>query len=367
MRVKVGGEVRELRTIWREGRLIHMIDQRKLPHRLEIVTTGSVEETAEAIRSMTVRGAGAIGVAAAYGMAQAALEGRGLPRGEFKAYLEAAASLLRGTRPTAANLFNAIDRCLRAADEDSEDPAGRVVSEADRIAEEDLEASRRIGEFGSSLIHDGARILTHCNAGALAFIDYGTALSPIRLAHRQGKRILVLVDETRPRLQGAMLTAWELEQEGIPHAVIADNAAGYYMRRGEVDIVIVGADRIALNGDLANKVGTYEKAVLAAENGVPFYVAAPRMTFDPKCVSGENIVVEERGGEEVRYIWGLDDEGRISRVLIMGRDTPVRNPAFDITPGRYVTGFITEAGLLSPPYPETIPRFLGLRGHVGGS
>lgn len=361
MRVKVGEEIKEFRTIWREGRRVHMIDQRKLPHKFEIVSTWRHEETAEAIRSMTVRGAGAIGVAAAYGMAQAALEAEGLPNEDIKNYLESAAIILRSTRPTAANLFHAIDRCLRAAERSPEDPVGGVVSEADTIAEEDLEASKRIGEFGSLLIADGARILTHCNAGALAFIDYGTALSPIRLAHRQGKRILVLIDETRPRFQGAMLTAWELEQEGIPHVVIVDNAAGYYMRRGEVDIVIVGADRVAINGDFANKIGTYEKAVLAAENGIPFYVAAPKMTFDPNCVSGEHIEVEERSGEEVRYVYGLNELGELSRVLIMGRDTPVRNPSFDITPAKYVTGFITESGILRPPYSETIPRFLGLR------
>lgn len=360
MRVKVGGEVKEFRTIWREGRRIHMIDQRKLPHRFEIASTWRHEETAEAIRRMVVRGAGAIGVAAAYGMAQAALEAEGLPKGDIKPYLESAAALFRSTRPTAVNLFHAVDRCLGAAGE-AENPVVRVVSEADAIAEEDLEASRRIGEFGSLLIKDGMKILTHCNAGALAFIDYGTALSPIRFAYRQGKRILVLVDETRPRLQGAMLTAWELEQEGIPHIVIVDNAAGYYMRRGEVDMVIVGADRVAVNGDLANKIGTYEKAVLAAENGIPFYVAAPKMTFDPNCISGEQIEVEERSEEEVRYVYGLNESGELSRVLIMGRDTPVRNPSFDITPARYVTGFITESGILRPPYSETIPRFLGLR------
>lgn len=361
MRVKMGGEVKEFKTIWRERRLVHMIDQRKLPHKFEIVSTWRHEETAEAIRSMIVRGAGAIGVAAAYGMAQAALEAEELKE-DIRTYLESAAALLRSTRPTAVNLFHAIDRCLRAAEGPSENPVMSVLTEADAIAEEDLEASRRIGEFGSLLIPDGAKILTHCNAGALAFIDYGTALSPIRLAHQQGKRILVLVDETRPRLQGAMLTAWELEQEGIPHAVIVDNAAGYYMRRGEVDMVIVGADRVAVNGDFANKIGTYEKAVLAAENGIPFYVAAPKMTFDPNCMDGDHIEVEERSGEEVRYIYGLNEMGELSRILIMGKDTPVRNPSFDITPARYVTGFITENGILRPPYSETIPRFLGLKG-----
>ena len=360
MRVKIGGETNEVRTIWREGRTIKMIDQRKLPHVFEITAMNHHKETAEAIRNMVLRGAGAIGVAGAYGMAQAAMEAEDLSPEEFKRYIEKAAERLRKTRPTAANLFHAIDRCLKVASYGPvPERVHRAVVEADAIAKEDLSASRRIGEYGCNLINDGFRVLTHCNAGALAFIDYGTALSPIRFAHRQGKKVFVFVDETRPRCQGARLTAWELQQEGIPYAVIVDNAAGHFMRRGEVDMVIVGADRIAANGDVANKIGTYEKAVLARENGVPFYVAAPRMTFDLECGTGDEIEIEERGVEEVLGMWGVDDEGAPSRVLIAARGTPARNPAFDVTPAKFVSGFITELGILRPPYSESITKAFG--------
>ncbi|RLG93919.1 hypothetical protein DRO27_05530, partial [Candidatus Bathyarchaeota archaeon] len=199
-----------------------------------------------------------------------------------------------------------------------------------------------IGEYGNTLIEDGYRILTHCNAGALAFLDYGTALSPIRHAHASGKKVFVWVDETRPRCQGARLTAWEMEQEGIPYALIVDNAAGHFMLRGEVDILSTGVDRITANGDVANKIGTYEKAVVARENGIPFYVAAPRMTFDLKSRSGDEIEIEERGPEEITGMWGVDEDGEACRVEIAGEGFKVRNPAFDVTPARYVTGFITE-------------------------
>ena len=360
MRVVIEGEVRELRTIWREGRIVKMIDQRMLPHRLEITSMGDHRETAEAIREMVLRGAGAIGVAAAYGMAQAALEAEHLPLQGFMAYIEEAAQRIRATRPTAANLFHAVERCLRAAQEGGvEERVRRIVEEADRIAEEDLEASKRIGEYGAQLIPDGARVLTHCNAGALAFIDYGTALSPIRYAHRGGKRVFVFVDETRPRCQGSRLTAWEMEMEDIPYAVIADNAAGFYMRRGEIDLVIVGADRIAANGDVANKIGTYERAVVARENGIPFYVAAPAMTFDLRCPTGDEIEIEERSPEEVTSAWGVDEGGNPRRVYIARRGTPARNPAFDVTPAEYVTAFITERGILRPPFEESIRRAFG--------
>ena len=359
MRVVIEGEIKELRTIWMEGHLVKLIDQRKLPHRLEIAVLQNHRETAQAIRDMVLRGAGAIGVAAAYGMAQAALEARHLPLQEFMAYLEEAAERIRATRPTAVNLFHAVDRCLRAAGEGGvEGRVQRIVEEADRIAEEDLEASKLIGEYGAQLIPDGARILTHCNAGALAFIDYGTALSPIRYAHRMGKRIFVYVDETRPRCQGARLTAWELEMEGIPYAVIADNAAGYYMRRGEVDLVIVGADRIAANGDVANKIGTYERAVVARENDIPFYVAAPAMTFDLKCPTGDDIEIEERSPEEVITAWGVDEEGNPTRVYIAKRGTPAKNPAFDVTPAKLIAGIITERGVIQKPTTAKVKKHL---------
>lgn len=357
MKIRIGGDTRDVKTLWREGGTIRLIDQRQLPHKFVITTLENHRETAEAIKEMVMRGAGAIGVAGGYGMAQAALEAEHLPPKGFESYLHESAERLRRTRPTAANLFHAIDRCLEAASSCSVSKRVKsVVSEADKIAEEDLAASMRMGEFGSRLIKEGSRVLTHCNAGALAFIDYGTALSPIRFAHDGGKEVFVFVDETRPRCQGARLTAWELEQEGIPYALIVDNAAGHFMRRGEVDMVIVGADRIAANGDVANKIGTYEKAVVAKENGIPFYVAAPKMTFDLGCNNGDLIEIEERGPEEVRGMWGADEDGRQTKVLISQEEAKVRNPAFDVTPARYITAFITEAGILKPPYDESIRK-----------
>ena len=353
----MGGEQRDVRTLWREGSTIRLIDQRILPHTFEITSLKDHKQTAAAIKDMVMRGAGAIGVAAGYGMAQAALEAKDLSLDEFEVYFDDAAERLRKTRPTAANLFHAIERCLDAAKGVSvSDRVEAVVAEADAIAEEDLAASKRMGEYGSSLIEDGARILTHCNAGALAFIDYGTALSPIRFAHKQGKRVHVYVDETRPRCQGARLTAWEMEQEGIPYSLIVDNAAGYFMRKGEVDLVIVGADRVAANGDVVNKIGTYEKAVVAKENGIPFYVAAPRMTFDLNCEKGDDVEIEERDHDEVRKMWGVDEEGNARWILISEEKANVRNPAFDVTPYQYVTAFITEEGILEPPFKESIRK-----------
>jgi S-methyl-5-thioribose-1-phosphate isomerase len=363
LRVRINGETREYRTVWMEEQNIQMIDQRMLPHMFKVLQTRDHRETAEAIRNMTVRGAGAIGVTAAYGVTQAALQAPEESYEKFHAYVEEAAKSLKVTRPTAVNLFHAVDRCLNTLEGCRSVAEGRrrVAEEAERIAEEDLQASKRIGECGNSLIKDGDGILTHCNAGALAFIDYGTALSPIRFAHEAGKRIRVLVDETRPRCQGARLTAWELLQEGIDHAVIVDNAAGYYMRRGDVQLVIVGADRIASNGDTANKIGTYEKAVLAKENRIPFYVAAPAMTFDLEMRSGEDIPIEERNSEEVQWVWGRDEGGLESKVQITPEGSPVLNPAFDVTPAKYVTAFITEQGIIRPPYEENLIRIFGKR------
>ena len=355
LKVMIEGEEKEYRTLWREESTVRLIDQRLLPHTFTIISLANHKETAEAIKVMIMRGAGAIGVAGGYGMAQAAMEASNLPLGEFNEYFSAASETLKNTRPTAANLFHAINRCLKANKGGSvSERVSAIVNEADSIALDDLDASQKIGEYGSKIIEDGFKVLTHCNAGALAFLDYGTALSPIRYAHNQGKKVFVWVDETRPRCQGARLTAWEMEQEGIPYALIVDNAAGSFMRRGEVDILITGADRIASNGDVANKIGTYEKAVVANENRIPFYVAAPQMTFDLESENGEEIEIEERGPEEVRWMWGVDEKGNMSRVLISGEEYSVRNPAFDITPARYVTGFITEKGILKPPFTESI-------------
>jgi S-methyl-5-thioribose-1-phosphate isomerase len=321
MRVRTQNGPSDLRAIWWEDDVVKAIDQRLLPERLEIVAIKTYEEMAEAISDMTVRGAPSIGAAGAYGMALAWQSG---------VDLVGASRVLKATRPTAHDLFHAIDRMLSIGD--------GLVEAAKGYADSIAEKCRLIGEAGNSLIEDGMKILTHCNAGALATVDFGTALAPIRVAHRSGKKIFVFVDETRPRFQGAKLTAWEMVNEGINHAVIADNAAGYYLR-SEVDLVIVGADRVAMNGDFANKIGTYEKAVLARENGVPFYVAAPVSTFDPSLRSGDGIVIEQRSPDEVLIVNG---------VRIAPAESAALNPAFDVTPAKYVSGFITETGVLAP-------------------
>jgi len=355
MKVTIDGVNKDTWTLWREGYTVSMIDQRLLPFRVNVLRSRTPHETAIAIKDMAVRGAGAIGVAGGYGVAQAALLAQDFRLPEFKRYIDEATELLKGTRPTAVNLSHAVDRCAKAASRGT--VAERVkaaCAEADKIATEDLEASRKMGEYGNDLIESDAKILTHCNAGALAFIDNGSALAPIRVAHRAGKKVFVFADETRPRSQGAKLTAWELQQEGIPYALIADNAAGHYMMRGSVDMVIVGADRIAANGDTANKIGTYEKAVLARENGIPFYVAAPGMTFDRKCPTGAKIEIEERSPEEVNWVWGNDEFGKFTKVRISAEGTIAFNPAFDVTPARYITAFITEKGVLRPPYRRSI-------------
>ena len=305
-------EGEEMRSLWwdEECRCLKLIDQRKLPFQLKIFDAESIEDVSYAIKKMVVRGAPAIGCAAAYGMVLA----------DDK---EKAARILRRTRPTAHDLFYAIDYMLE--NEGSLEAAHSYVDST-------IEKCRKIGEAGEKLIAQGSRILTHCNAGALATVDWGTALAPIRMA--KDRDIFVWVDETRPRLQG-LLTSWELKQEGIKHALIADNAAGYFMSMGEVDMVIVGADRIASNYDVANKIGTYEKAVLAKENGIPFYVAAPASTFDEGISDGRKIKIEERDAEEVTKIFDyVPDE--------------VRNPAFDVTPAKYITGIITENGIIKP-------------------
>lgn len=322
MLVKTPKGRRDLRAIWMEGGAVRMIDQRSLPRKFRIATVRNYREMAHAISDMTIRGAPSIGAAAAYGMALAWLKGENLAK---------AARVIKSTRPTAHDLFYAVDLMLRESE-------GDLVKAAGAFADEIVSMCRRIGENGTKLIKDGHRILTHCNAGALATVDFGTALAPVRLAHRQGKEIFVYVDETRPRLQGAKLTAWELLNEGIDHAIISDNAAGHYMK-DSVDLVIVGADRIARNGDFANKIGTYSKAVLARENGVPFYVAAPASTFDLNMPDGRAIPIEERDEDEVLCL----DECRVAP-----RGSRALNPCFDVTPKDYVKGFITERGILRP-------------------
>ncbi len=332
MKVKLKSGVKEFKSVWMEKTTVKLIDQPKLPHEFRIFECRTYRDTADAIKTMVVRGAPAIGATACYGMAQAALAGEDLKKAE---------KVLSSTRPTAHDLFDGIRYFKEKSD-------GDPVKTADDYANASAERCHMIGIHGAKLIKEGMRILTHCNAGAIACVDWGTALAPLRVAKESGRRFFVWVDETRPRFQGAGLTAWEMVQEDIPHAVIADNAAGYFMRKGEVDLVIVGADRITANGDVANKIGTYEKAVLAKENKIPFYVAAPSSTIDKSLKSGEDIPIEERSEEEVLYVWGLGEDGEIGKVRITPEGSPARNPAFDVTPAKYIKGILTEAGLASP-------------------
>lgn len=325
---------------------VRMIEQRRLPHEFTIVELADHRETARAIREMIVRGAPAIGASAAYGLAQVYAEA---PDGAGrKAWIAEGYELLRSSRPTAQDLFTMLEAVRGAVDALPErDQAAAALRAATRLADESAERCRRIGEHGAALIRPGARILTHCNAGWLACVDWGTALAPIYCAARKGLRPAVFADETRPRLQGANLTAWELGQEGIDYEIIADNAAGHLMRAGEVDLVITGADRIAMNGDAANKIGTYEKALLADRHGIPFYIAAPASTFDLNCPEGSAIPIEERGAEEVLYAWGRDDTGHMTRVRLAPDGARARNPAFDVTPAELIRGLITEHGIIA--------------------
>ncbi len=329
-----------LRTVeWVDGR-VRMIDQTKLPNKFAYVSFRNYRQVAKAIKDMTVRGAPAIGVAAAMGLALAANANRTKDKGQFMQGLQAAAEVLRNSRPTAWNLFWAIDRVLRKAQQTEGGPneiAAQVVAEAQQIAQEDVEANHRIGEHGASLIDDGDQVLTHCNAGTLATVSYGTAIAPVRTAIRQGKKVRVIATETRPRLQGAKLTTYELLRDGIPVTLIVDGAVGYVMEMGMVQKVIVGADRITKKF-VANKVGTYLIALAAKANNVPFYVAAPASTFNLRNDQSE-VKIEERNPQEVTHIGGK---------RIAPKGVFAFNPAFDLTPVELVTGFITERGVLRP-------------------
>ena len=324
---------------WTARRTLRMLDQRRLPLREEWLEASTYQEVAEAIRTMVVRGAPLIGVVAAFGMAMAAQQSMDeLPR---------AAEGLRATRPTAVNLSWAIDRMLAFAREHP-DPT-QIAEEAEHIADEDAEMSRRLSRFGGELLPDSGGVLTHCNAGFLAMVDYGSALGVIRAAWEAGKRIHVLVDETRPYLQGARLTAWELQRLGIPMTLITDNMAGHFMARGQVQAVVTGADRIAANGDTANKIGTYSLAILAREHGIPFYVAAPVSTIDLACPDGDRIPIEERSPEEVTSFGG---------VRIAPEGTAAAHPAFDVTPARCISAIITNAGVAAAPFASDLKRFV---------
>lgn len=323
-----------------------MIDQTRLPAEETYVTCRNYLEVADAIRSMIIRGAPAIGVAAAMGVAIGVAQA---DPAELDAQLVVISKELAGTRPTAVNLFWAIERMNRVYVEIKHLPYAeirdRLIEEAKLVRVEDIAINMAMGRHGAPLVPDGKTVLTHCNAGALATAGYGTALGVIRAAIEAGKTIDVYADETRPFLQGARLTVWELQHDGIPATLITDNMAGHFLRKGQIGCVIVGADRIAANGDVANKIGTYSVAVLAKENNVPFYVAAPISTLDLTLSSGELIPIEERGSAEVTHVFGV-------RVAPVG--TEVRNPAFDVTPNRYVTAIITEKGVARAPFEESL-------------
>jgi len=327
---------KDYRTIWMEGTSVFMIEQNLLPFQFQIFESKDYLQTCEAIKTMIVRGAGAIGTAAGFAMAQAFL------MSNDSEFIQKAKSDIEATRPTARNLFYAVERVYAQGLISVEN----AVIEAQKIADEDAAASKAIGDFGNELIKPGFRIETHCNAGWLAFVDYGTALSPIYKAHHSGKDIFVWVDETRPRSQGARLTAWEFQNEGVPHKILPDTAGAWLMSKGKVDMMIVGADRIAANGDTANKIGTFEKAIIAKTFGVPFYVAAPTSTFDLECKSGNEIPIEERSDEEVLFQTGPDENGEIRKIRVASPGSSAINPAFDVTPAEYITGIITEKGVV---------------------
>ena len=321
----MNGNQKDMRCLWydHEDNRVCYIDQRLLPSKIEVLKASTLEENAFAIRNMVVRGAPAIGIAGAWALYQALRNGR---------ELEESMKILRETRPTARDLFFYIEKVVGAVH------SGKDLYRFCKALEDELvERCRKIGEYGESLIKDGANVLTHCNAGALATIDWGTALAPMRMASRNDKSFHVYVDETRPWLQGSRLTAWELGMEGIPHTIIADSAAGYFMAKRMIDLVITGADRITALGYAANKIGTYSKAVVAKENGIPFYVAAPASTFDLSIDDGSDIPIEMRDGTEITHLDGK---------RIAAKGSKAANPAFDVTPPEYITGFITEMGVL---------------------
>ena len=350
---RFAGKIISMRTIFWEDNQLKMIDQRILPARFEIVSFKDHHSVAQAIKDMVVRGAPAIGAAAAFGLALAGYASTSSSSRELLADLEVASSTLKAARPTAVNLAWALDRVMGAAkmkEERSADGLRQfVLNEAQRIADEDVEVNKRMAEYGAALINDGDTIIHHCNTGALATVDWGTALGVIRTAHEQGKRIHVLVDETRPRLQGARLTAWELDQYGIPYEIISDNMAGYFLKAGKAQKVLFGADRVAANGDVANKIGTYMLALAAHDNGVPAYAVVPTSTVDLSLEHGGLIPIEERDPEEVL---GIQFHGeRVAPV-----EAEARNIAFDVTPNRLITAIVTENGVVYPPFDVNLKK-----------
>jgi len=347
--------MKSMRTVyWNpDGPSVDMIDQRLLPGEFKIIRLTTVREVAQAIADMAIRGAPAIGAAAAYGLALTAYRSGATESSALLHELVNAREILRVSRPTAINLTWALDRLFTnvspAATHDPDQFRERLLQEAEKLADEDVEINKRIGEHGSALIPNEAIVIHHCNTGSLATVDYGTALGVIRTAHEQGKKIHVLVDETRPQLQGTRLTAWELEQYGISYEIITDNAAGFFLASGTINAVLVGADRVAKNGDVVNKIGTYMLALAAHDNHVPFYSVFPTSTIDLNIPSGKEIPIEERPSSEVLDL-------QLHGMSIAPLQSQARNPAFDITPHRFITALVTEVGILYPPYTKELRK-----------
>jgi methylthioribose-1-phosphate isomerase len=343
-----------MRTVFWEKDVLRMIDQRILPARFEVISYRDHKSVAQAIKDMVVRGAPAIGAAAAFGLALAGYESASSSTSGLLADLRAAATVLKSARPTAVNLAWAVDRLMRCAESvngSADEIRGVVLQEAQRLADEDVEINKRMAEHGAALIDDGDTIIHHCNTGSLATVDWGTALGVIHTAHEQGKRIHVLVDETRPRLQGARLTAWELEQYGIPYEIISDNMSGYFLKAGKAQKVFFGADRVAANGDVANKIGTYMLSLAAHDNHVPVYAVVPTSTVDLSLAHGDLIPIEERNTDEVLGLQYLGEP-------VAPKNAKARNPAFDVTPNRLLTGIITENGVAYPPFDISLKNFV---------
>ncbi len=367
MRVTLNGKSRQVRTVTFETSTnsVVLIEQRLLPHEFKFFKATDYKQTAMAIQDMVVRGAGAIGATAAYGLAQGALAFRGADLARFAAHIDKVFTTLKNARPTAVDPVNAMLAILEAMKHGETVSAKKQITltEAEKFAEEDIQHCREIGEHGVKLIKKGANILTHCNAGWLAFVDIGSATAPIYAAQAAGKKPHVFCSETRPRCQGASLTAWELAQEGVSHQVISDNAAGHLMQRGEVDLVIVGSDRtLGRTGEVANKIGTYTRAVLAHRHKIPFYVAIPLSTIDWNLKSGLEIPIEERHEEEVLGTWGITNAGKRTYVRVANPGSHARNPGFDVTPAELITGIITPIGIFKPKELWAKRKALGYKG-----
>lgn len=345
-----------MRTVsWQDGKIV-LIDQTRLPAEERLIRTDDVRRVGEAIRRMEVRGAPAIGVTAAYAMALAALQSEARDAGDLLADLEAARAVLASSRPTTANLFWALDHMMAFARQQlaaGRKPLGPVLlAEAGRMADEDVSINQRLAEFGAALIPEGGTVLTHCNCGPLCAVDLGTAMAPVIYAHNKGKRLHVFTDETRPRLQGAKLNAWELARAGVPYTLITDNTAAYVMQQGKIDLVMIGVDRVAANGDTAAKIGVYGVAVLAHHHKIPFYAVSPLSTIDMTLEKGTDIPIEERDPDEVR---------RVNDTLITMPDANVLNYAFDVTPNELITAIVTEVGVIYPPYRENLAEIFQSR------